>query len=187
MSNNNNSNDTDMIDESLYSRQLYVLGHDAMRRLQASNILISGMGGLGVEIAKNIILAGVKSVTIHDRSNTTFYDLSTQFYLNESYIGQNRAKCCLNQLAELNTYVPIYLNTDELNNEFLTKFQVNILTFQFCMACNLLNLTSNEIYPQNLEFDIRKFLNHFLFNFFCKINLKHMILYIIRFVITSLI
>jgi len=153
MSNNNNSNDTDMIDESLYSRQLYVLGHDAMRRLQASNILIS--------------------------------DLSTQFYLNESYIGQNRAKCCLNQLAELNTYVPIYLNTDELNNEFLTKFQVNILTFQFCMACNLLNLTSNEIYPQNLEFDIRKFLNHFLFNFFCKINLKHMILYIIRFVITN--
>jgi len=83
------------------------------------------MGGLGVEIAKNIILAGVKSVTIHDPSNTTVYDLSTQFYLNEQHIGQNRAKSCLNQLAELNTYVPIYLNTEnELSREFLTKFQV---------------------------------------------------------------
>lgn len=29
--------------------------------------LIIGMGGLGVEIAKNIILAGPKSVTIYDR------------------------------------------------------------------------------------------------------------------------
>ena len=54
------------IDENLYSRQLYVLGHDAMRKMQTSNILICGMGGLGVEVAKNIVLGGVKSVTIHD-------------------------------------------------------------------------------------------------------------------------
>lgn len=39
-----------MIDESLYSRQLYVLGHEAMKRMSESNILICGLGGLGVEI-----------------------------------------------------------------------------------------------------------------------------------------
>ena len=54
------------IDEDLYSRQLYVLGHEAMRRMATSNVLISGLGGLGVEIAKNVILGGVKSVTLHD-------------------------------------------------------------------------------------------------------------------------
>ena len=54
------------IDESLYSRQLYVLGHEAMQKMQSSDVLISGMGGLGVEVAKNVILGGVKSVTIHD-------------------------------------------------------------------------------------------------------------------------
>ncbi len=46
--------------------------------MQASNILISGMGGLGVEIAKNIILGGVKSVTIHDENEATIEDLATQ-------------------------------------------------------------------------------------------------------------
>ena len=56
----------------------YVLGHEAMRKMQASNILISGMGGLGVEIAKNVILGGVKSVTIHDTKNTSYEDLSSQ-------------------------------------------------------------------------------------------------------------
>ena len=35
----------------------YVLGHDAMRRMGASNVLISGMRGLGVEIAKNVVLS----------------------------------------------------------------------------------------------------------------------------------
>lgn len=38
------------IDDSLYSRQLYVLGHEAMRRMGASHILIAGLRGLGVEI-----------------------------------------------------------------------------------------------------------------------------------------
>ena len=34
------------IDESLYSRQLYVLGHEAMRRMGTSNVLIVGLKGL---------------------------------------------------------------------------------------------------------------------------------------------
>lgn len=40
------------IDEGLYSRQLYVLGHDAMRKMGTANVLISGMKGLGVEIGE---------------------------------------------------------------------------------------------------------------------------------------
>jgi hypothetical protein len=38
------------IDESLYSRQLYVLGHEAMKRMGSSHVLVAGMRGLGVEI-----------------------------------------------------------------------------------------------------------------------------------------
>ena len=38
------------IDESLYSRQLYVLGHEAMKRMGSSHILVAGLRGLGVEI-----------------------------------------------------------------------------------------------------------------------------------------
>lgn len=41
---------TQQIDESLYSRQLYVLGHEAMKQMLESNILILGLRGLGVEI-----------------------------------------------------------------------------------------------------------------------------------------
>jgi hypothetical protein len=40
------------IDEGLYSRQLYVLGHEAMKRMSSSNILLVGLRGLGVEIGK---------------------------------------------------------------------------------------------------------------------------------------
>lgn len=53
------------IDESLYSRQLYVLGHEAMKQMSTSNVLIVGLRGLGAEVAKNIALAGVKLSLIH--------------------------------------------------------------------------------------------------------------------------
>ena len=49
-----------------------------MRRMGASNILISGMKGLGVEIAKNVVLGGVKSCTLHDSEQVLISDLSSQ-------------------------------------------------------------------------------------------------------------
>ena len=114
----------DYIHPKYFSR--YVLGHDAMQKMAKSNVFISGMRGLGVEIglwrvfalwktvcqnhwimkpksminwnsvvtysmwmsmywyinflfsAKNIVLGGVKSVTLHDTGNVTLEDLSSQ-------------------------------------------------------------------------------------------------------------
>uniref|UniRef100_A0A452IG42 Ubiquitin-activating enzyme E1 n=1 Tax=Gopherus agassizii TaxID=38772 RepID=A0A452IG42_9SAUR len=116
------------IDEGLYSRQLYVLGHEAMRRLAKTAVLVSGMKGLGVEIAKNIILAGVKSVTVHDPGNTQWSDLSSQFFLSESDVGRNRAMASQQHLAELNSYVPVTAYTMELSESFLAAFQVVVLS-----------------------------------------------------------
>ena len=61
----------------------YAIGKDAMHKIQQSNVLISGLGGLGVEIAKNVILSGVKSVTLHDKSVASSYDLSSQVLLDD--------------------------------------------------------------------------------------------------------
>ncbi|KAJ7068023.1 ubiquitin activating enzyme [Mycena amicta] len=99
--------DEPSIDEGLYSRQLYVLGHEAMKKMAASNVLIVGMQGLGVEIAKNIVLAGVKSVTIFDTAPVTVHDLSSQFFLRQGDIGKTRAEATVARLAELNAYVPV--------------------------------------------------------------------------------
>lgn len=124
----NNSNNGGDIDESLYSRQLYVLGHDAMRRMANSDILLSGLGGLGLEIAKNVILGGVKSITLHDTANCTLNDLSSQFYLTQSDIGKNRAEASCAQLAELNSYVRTLSYTGPLTDEQLSKYRVIVLT-----------------------------------------------------------
>ncbi|PWN37268.1 ubiquitin-activating enzyme E1 [Meira miltonrushii] len=122
--------DSDHIDEGLYSRQLYVLGHDAMKRMAVSNVLVVGMRGLGVEIAKNICLAGVKSVTIYDPASVTVADLSTQFFLRPEDVGSSktRAQVTAPRLAELNSYVPVRVLEEELTKDVLGRFQVVVLT-----------------------------------------------------------
>jgi len=97
------------VDEKLYSRQLYVMGHDAQQRMMTSRVLLLGVSGLGVEIAKNCILAGVSGLVLCDPYPTNSFDLGGNFYLSESDLtsGVSRAKVCAAKLAELNRYVTV--------------------------------------------------------------------------------
>ncbi|KAF2924670.1 hypothetical protein DAI22_07g283600 [Oryza sativa Japonica Group] len=116
------------IDEDLHSRQLAVYGRETMRRLFASHVLVSGLNGLGAEIAKNLALAGVKSVTLHDVKNVEMWDLSANFFLSENDIGKNRAAACVSKLQELNNAVLVSALTEELTTDHLSKFQAVVFT-----------------------------------------------------------
>ena len=119
------------IDESLYSRQLYVLGHEAMKRMGNSHVLIAGLRGLGVEIAKNIALAGVKSLTLFDPEPAAVSDLSSQFFLHPADIGKPRASVTVPRVAELNAYTPVSEHPGKTLTEDLSqlrKYQVVVLT-----------------------------------------------------------
>lgn len=117
------------IDESLYSRQLYVLGKEAMEKMAHSNVLLVGLGGVGVEIAKNVALAGVKSMTLFDPKKTTIDDLASQFYLTKEDIGKPRAAASHARLSELNKYTPISVVHDpESLESLISQYQVVIVT-----------------------------------------------------------
>ncbi|KAG9152521.1 hypothetical protein Leryth_016430 [Lithospermum erythrorhizon] len=116
------------IDEDLHSRQLAVYGRETMRRLFASNVLVSGIQGLGAEIAKNLVLAGVKSVTLHDEKNVELWDLSSNFLFSENDVGKNRALCSVQKLQELNNAVLVSTLTTKLTKEELSRFQAVVFT-----------------------------------------------------------
>jgi len=52
-------------------------------------VLVIGMKGLGAEISKNLILAGVKSLTMMDHENAEPEDMHHQFFIPNSDIGKN--------------------------------------------------------------------------------------------------
>jgi len=116
------------IDEGLYSRQLFVLGKEAMERMARSSVLISGLKGLGIEIAKNVILSGVKAVTLHDTQPVTEADLGSQFFLREGDVGTNRAVACFKRAAELNSYVNMKHESSVITEDLVKEHSVVVLT-----------------------------------------------------------
>lgn len=76
--------------------------------------------------AKNVILAGVRAVTVHDTTAVDARDLSAQFYLTPDDVGTNRAEACRERLQELNTAVEVAAAAGELTPEFLGQFQVRL-------------------------------------------------------------
>lgn len=97
------------VDEKLYSRQLYVMGHDAQRRMMASSALLFGLSGLGAEVAKNCILAGISSIRLCDPNKPDTFDLGGNFYLEPKHLNGSlsRAQISRPRLAELNQYVSV--------------------------------------------------------------------------------
>ena len=93
--------------------------------MMSSRAVIIGVSGLGVETAKNIILAGISSVTLCDPEVPNSFDLGGNFYLSESDLNKcevddndnsdhkkGRAELCVGQLSELNEYVKVDVATN---------------------------------------------------------------------------
>lgn len=119
------------VEESeLYDRQIRLWGLDAQKRIQNSRVLIFGLGGLGAEICKNLLLAGI-SGTVADSKLTTADDLSSNFFLDMDDIGTNRATASLPRLQELNAHVNVSACAEDINNlseEFIKTHSMVILT-----------------------------------------------------------
>lgn len=81
--------------------------------------------------AKNIALAGVKSLTLFDPAPATISDLSSQFFLYPEDVGKPRATVTAPRVAELNAYTPVSVHpSDSLVKDLdqLRQFQVIVLT-----------------------------------------------------------
>lgn len=73
---------------ALYDRQIRLWGAQAQEKIRSANILLVSLRALGTEIAKNLTLAGIRSLTIVDDVPVTEEDLGAQFFLREGDIGQ---------------------------------------------------------------------------------------------------
>lgn len=130
-----------------------------MKQMSSSNVLIVGALGLGAEIAKNIALAGVKSVTLYDPNPVMISDLSSQFFLRKEDVGKpgvTRASATASRLAELNSYVPIkVLDVPSLDKETLQSFKVVVMTHALLSEQLRVNDMTHDSGTHFLSADVR--------------------------------
>ena len=92
-----------------WSRYIGAMGIEAGAKQAESSVFLCGLGGLGVEIAKNLVLAGCKELILHDTLVPGWNDLGCQFFLPEDGVGGSKSRAQLSKakLQELNSYVKV--------------------------------------------------------------------------------
>ncbi|KAL6584285.1 SUMO-activating enzyme subunit 1B-1 [Orobanche minor] len=119
---------------ALYDRQIRVWGADAQRRLSKSHILVSGLKGTVIEFCKNIVLAGVGSVTLNDDRVVTEDLLSANFLIPHGeivYAGKSLAELSCDSLKDFNPMVRVSVEKGELSSfsvDFFDKFDAIVIS-----------------------------------------------------------
>lgn len=114
-----------------YDRQIRLWGLDAQKRLRGSRVLLVGLRGLGAEVAKNLILAGVKGLTLLDHEQVTEESRRAQFLIPVDADGQNQAQASLERAQLLNPMVEVKADTDAVESkpdDFFFQFDAVCLT-----------------------------------------------------------
>lgn len=116
----------------------------AQAKIQSANILLVNMRALGNEVAKNLVLAGVGSLTILDSATVTEPDLGAQFLLAEveKPVGQNRAEAASHALRKLNPRVQIHVDSEGVKSKgpsYFAGYEVVIATDLDPDLFNLIN------------------------------------------------
>ena len=102
-------------------------------RLRNANILLITIRALSNEIAKNLVLAGIGSLTIQDDQTVKGEDVGAQFFISEEDVGKNvsseaakhtclliteqRAEAAAPQIRKLNPRVNVNVDTQSILNK----------------------------------------------------------------------
>ncbi|KAI3457348.1 hypothetical protein Pfo_014011 [Paulownia fortunei] len=117
-----------------YDRQLRIWGEQGQAALEKSSICLLNCGPTGSETLKNLVLGGVGSITVVDGSKVELGDLGNNFMVDESTVGQSKAKTVCAFLEELNDAVKAKFIEEypekliESNPSFFSQFTLVVAT-----------------------------------------------------------
>ncbi|XP_005991664.1 SUMO-activating enzyme subunit 1 isoform X2 [Latimeria chalumnae] len=110
------------------------------------------MKGLGAEVAKNLILAGVKGLTLLDHQQVSEEDSRAQFLIPSGSLGRNRAEASLERAQNLNPMVEVKVDVESIADkpeDFFTQFDAVCLT---CCSREIMERVDQLCRERNIKF-----------------------------------
>ncbi|XP_044466965.1 NEDD8-activating enzyme E1 regulatory subunit AXR1 isoform X1 [Mangifera indica] len=117
-----------------YDRQLRIWGEQGQEALEKASVCLLNCGPTGSETLKNLVLGGIGSIAVIDGSKVELGDLGNNFMLDESCVGQSKAKSVCAFLQELNDAVKAKFIEEypekliETNPSFFSQFTLVVAT-----------------------------------------------------------
>jgi len=122
----------------LWARELLIYGEN-FKKIRKAEILLVGAGALGNEIAKNLALSGVGSMTIVDKDVIENPNLSKSIFFRESDIGYPKAQILAERICEVVPIIDVGYFVGDVTAEYVqcTKcgnpFELDLI---ICPSCH---------------------------------------------------
>lgn len=86
----------------IFSRTERLIGEDALRKLQNSNIIIFGLGGVGSYTAEALARSGIGKMTVVDKDTVDITNINRQLYALRSTVGKPKAEVARERILDIN-------------------------------------------------------------------------------------
>ncbi|KAG5517945.1 hypothetical protein PMAC_000400 [Pneumocystis sp. 'macacae'] len=116
---------------NVYDRQIRLWGIQAQKRIRNSSVLLVHIRELAEEIAKNLVLSGIGTLTLLDDKKIEKVESTACFSIGSSDIGTNYADAVSRALKEFNPSVTLQVNTTPLSDvpdNYFSAFDIVIAT-----------------------------------------------------------
>lgn len=86
----------------IFSRTERLIGEDALQKLQNSNIIIFGLGGVGSYTAEALARSGIGKMTVVDKDTVDITNINRQLYALRSTVGKPKAEVAKARILDIN-------------------------------------------------------------------------------------
>ncbi len=139
---------------SRYERQILMFGKKGQKLIENSNIIVSGVGGIGSVIATYLVSLGVGKLTLIDNDIVEFSNLNRQFLHSTKDINKKKVVSAYEKLSNLNPNVDINTISEDIEN-----VQISEIINKNTIIVDALDSISSRFYlmKKAIKFDVPMF------------------------------
>lgn len=103
----------------MFDRTISLIGKDKYQKLQNSNILILGIGGVGGYAIESLVRSGVENITLVDFDKVDVTNINRQLIALQENIGNNKTEEWKKRIHSINPNAKVNIINKKINSENL--------------------------------------------------------------------
>ncbi len=104
-----------------------LIGKESLEKLQTSNIVVFGLGGVGSYVVEGLVRAGIQSICIIDRDIVDVTNINRQLIADTKTVGKNKVDVQEERILKINPVAKVTKLKEFVNKDNIEELMNNIL------------------------------------------------------------
>ena len=104
-----------------------LIGKESTEKLQTSNIVVFGLGGVGSYVVEGLVRAGIQSICIIDRDIVDVTNINRQLIADTKTVGKNKVDVQEERILKINPVAKVTKLKEFVNKDNIEELMNNIL------------------------------------------------------------